>query len=80
MPVSDSIAFSERRIAYTRCARMSNSRKQGGGQSLNNIVAKGPDCYINNMAGVLVKFIDRCHAVIGDINKMYNAVNLVPED
>ena len=32
------------------------SRPQGGGPSLNQILAKGPDRFINNLAGVIVGF------------------------
>ena len=32
------------------------SRSQGGAPSLNNILAKGPDRFLNNLAGVIVGF------------------------
>ena len=32
------------------------SRPQGCGPSLNAILAKGPDRYINNLAGVIIRF------------------------
>ena len=32
------------------------SRAQGGGPSLNQILAKGPDRYLNNLSGVIICF------------------------
>ena len=56
------------------------SRPQGGGPSLNQILAKGPDRYLNNLAAVILCF--RCGRVAakGDVKKMYNCVELVEED
>ena len=56
------------------------SRAQGGAPSLNQILAKGPDRYINNLAGVIINFRNGRVAVKGDVKKMYNAVKLVEED
>ena len=56
------------------------SRMQGGGPSLNQILAKGPDRYLNNLAGVIINFRDGRVAAKGDVRKMYNAVRLIPED
>ena len=56
------------------------SRAQGGGPSLNQILAKGPDRFINNLAGVIINFRNGRVAAKGDVKKMYNAVRLIPED
>ena len=56
------------------------SRAQGGGPSLNQILAKGPDRYLNNLAGVIINFRDGRVAAKGDVRKMYNAVRLINED
>ena len=56
------------------------SRSQGGGPSLNAVLAKGPDRYINNLAGVIIRFRDGVFAVKGDVRKMHNCVALEEED
>ena len=56
------------------------SRSQGGGPSLNAILAKGPDRYLNNLAGVILNFRNGREAAKGDVSKMYNCVRLVEED
>ena len=56
------------------------SRPQGGGPSLNGILAKGPDRYLNNLATVIIRFRDGIEAAKGDVKKMYNSVQLAPED
>ena len=56
------------------------SRPQGGGPSLNQILAKGPDRYLNNLAGVIICFRHGRVACKGDVKKMYNGVRLEEED
>ena len=56
------------------------SRSQGGGPGLNKILAKGPDRFLNNLAGVILRFRNGVEAAKGDVSKMYNAVGLAPED
>ena len=56
------------------------SRPQGGGPSLNQILAKGPDKFLNNLAGVILNFRNGRVAAKGDIRKMYNCVKLVDAD
>ena len=56
------------------------SRQQGGGPSLNQVLAKGPDRFLNNLAGVLVNFRNGRVAAKGDVAKMYNCVKLSPRD
>ena len=56
------------------------SRAQGGGPSLNQILAKGPDKFLNNLSGVLVNFRNGRFAAKGDVKKMYNSVRLTEED
>ena len=56
------------------------SRPQGGGPSLNQLLAKGPDRYLNNLAGVIINFRNGREAAKGDVGKMYNCVFLTKED
>ena len=56
------------------------SRSQGGGPGLNQILAKGPDKFLNNLAGVITNFRNGRVAAKGDIRKMYNCVRLKKED
>ena len=56
------------------------SRAQGGGPSLNKILAKGPDRFLNNLAGVILRFRNGIVGIKADVKKMYNAVLLVEED
>ena len=56
------------------------SRVQGGGPSLNQLVAKGPDRFLNNLGGVFICFRYGRRAAKGDIRKMYNRVLLEEED
>ena len=56
------------------------SRPQGGGPSLNELLAKGPDCYLNNLVSVLIGFRDGRYAAKGDVKKMFNAIKLVESD
>ena len=45
------------------------SRARGGGPSLNKVLAKGPDRFINNLAAVIVRFRNGVVAVKGDVKK-----------
>ena len=56
------------------------SRQQEGGPSLNQLLAKGPDRYLNNLAEVITKFRAGRNAAQGDIMKMFNAVELEYRD
>ena len=56
------------------------SRPQGGGPSLNAVLAKGPDCFLNNLASVIIRFRDGVIGIKGDVAKMYNSVLLERED
>ena len=56
------------------------SRPQGDGTSLNQILANGTDCFLNNLASVLIRFRNGIVAVKGDVSKMYNSMHLSRED
>ena len=56
------------------------SRQQEGGPSLNQLLAKGPDRYLNNLAEVITKFRAGRNAALGDIKKMFNVVELEYKD
>ena len=62
------------------CIVFDASRSQGGGPSMNAILAKGPDRYLNNLAGVILSFRNGREAAKGDVSKMYNCVKLSDED
>ena len=52
-----------------------NSSASYMGSSLNDFLAKGPDC-LNNILGVLMRFRQDFVGLIGDIKKMYNSVDI----
>ena len=56
------------------------SRPQGGGPSLNKVLAKGSDRFLNNLAEVILRFRNGVVAVKGDVTKMYNCISLERED
>ena len=47
------------------------------GQVLNDFWAKGPDL-LNNPLGIVMRFREEAHAIVGDIKKMYHSVKLKP--
>ena len=53
-----------------------NSSQKYKGVSLNSCLAKGPDCFNNNLLGMLIRFRENSTILIGDIRKMYNTVHL----
>ena len=56
------------------------SRRQEGGPSLNQLLAKGPDRHLNNLAAVVTKFQAGHYAAQGDVKKMFHAVKLSYDD
>ena len=53
-----------------------NSSKVFQGRSLNDYWAKGPDNFINNLLGCLIRFRENFIGFIGDIKKMYNSIHI----
>ena len=53
-----------------------NSSQVFAGVSLNSCLAKGPDCYMNNQIGILLRWREQAVAIVGDIRKMFNSVHL----
>lgn len=53
-----------------------NSSQKCDGVSLNGVLAKGPDCYMNNLLGLLLRWREENVAVVGDIRKMFHSVKL----
>lgn len=53
-----------------------NSSQTCGGVSLNSALAKGPDSYMNNLLGLLLRWRENSVAVVGDIRKMFHSVKL----
>ncbi len=50
-----------------------NSSQKYKGQSLNDLLMKGPDV-LNSIRAVLLKFRQGSYAALGDVRKMYNSV------
>lgn len=59
----------------TPCRIVFNSSANFRGHILNDYYAKGPDM-LNNLLGVLVRFRERAVAMIGDIGKMFHAIDI----
>ena len=53
-----------------------NSSQLFQGVSLNGCLAKGPDAYINNILGVILRWREQQVALVGDIRKMYNSIHI----
>ena len=53
-----------------------NSSQTYQGVSLNSALAKGPDSYINSLLGILLRWREDYHVIVGDIRKMYNSVHV----
>jgi hypothetical protein len=53
-----------------------NSSQKCKGTSLNAALAKGPDGYMNNLLGLLLRWREEQTAVVGDIRKMFHSVFL----
>ena len=53
-----------------------NSSQMFKGISLNSVLAKGPDAYLNNLLGLLLRWREGAVAVVGDIKKMFHSVHL----
>ena len=53
-----------------------NSSQEYQGISLNEALYKGPDAYMNNLLGLLLRWREEKVAIVGDIKKMYNSVHL----
>ena len=55
-----------------------NSSQVCQGMSLNSCLAKGPDCYMNNLIGILLRWREEQVALVGDIRKMFHSIHLKP--
>ena len=53
-----------------------NSSQVCQGMSLNSVL--GPDCYINNLIGILLRWREEQVALVGDIRKMFLSIHLKP--
>ena len=53
-----------------------NSSQVYRGVSLNSCLAKGPDNYMNNLIGILLRWREEAVELVGDIKKMFNSVHL----
>ena len=59
----------------TPCRIVFNSSANFRGHILNKCYAKGPDI-LKNLLGVLLRFRDRAVAMVGDIGKMFHAIDI----
>lgn len=55
-----------------------NSSQKFQGVSLNSFLAKGPDNYLNNLLGILLRWREKETVLVSDIRKMYNSVYISP--
>ena len=53
-----------------------NSSQKCRSVSLNSALAKGPDGYMNNLLGLLLRWREEPIAIVGDIRKMFHSVHL----
>lgn len=51
-----------------------NSSQKFHGMSLNSFLAKGPDSYLNNLLGILLRWREEKVVMVSDIRKMYNSI------
>ena len=57
------------------CRIVFNSSANFRGHILNECYAKGPDM-LNNLLGVLLRFRERAAAMVGDIGKLFHAIDI----
>ena len=55
-----------------------NSSQVCQGRSLNSCLAKGPDSYMNNRIGILLRGREEQVALVGDIRKMFHSIHSKP--
>ena len=60
----------------TPVRRVFNPTQLFQGVSLNGCLAKGPDAYINNILGVILRWREQQVALVGNIRKMYNSIHI----
>ena len=70
------LAVKSPKSASTPVRIVFNSSQLYKGMSLNNCLAKGPDCYSNCILGLLLKWRENAIAVVADIKKMYHSIML----
>ena len=63
----------------TPCRIVFNSSANFSGYVLNDYLAKGSNI-LNNLLGVLLRFREEKIGIIGDISKMYHAINITAFD
>jgi len=57
-----------------------NSSHTCKGISLNSCLAKGPDCYMNCMIDILIRWREYPGVILGDISKMFHAIAITEPD
>ena len=63
----------------SKCRVVFDCAAQYKGVSLNDVILQGPN-FMNNLAGVLIRFRKEPVAVIGDIKMMFHQCFVLPED
>ena len=70
------LAVSSPKSASTPIRIVFNSSESYNGISLNSCLAKGPDNYLNNILGILLKWRENLVAMVADIRKMFHSIYL----
>ena len=70
------LAVSNPKSNSTPVRMVFNSSQVCQGVSLNSALAKGPDAYLNNLLGLLLRWREERIAIVGDIRKMFNSVHI----
>ena len=70
------LAVSNPKSTSTPVRIVFNSSQTHNGISLNSCLAKGPDNYLNNILGLLLKWRENRIAMVADIKKMFHSIHL----
>lgn len=74
------LAVTNPKSASTPVRLVFNSSQKCSGISLNDALAKGPDCYLNNLLGVLLRWREGAAVLVGDIRKMFHTVRITEQE
>ena len=70
------LAVTSPKSASTPIRIVFNSSESHNGISLNSCLAKGPDSYLNNILGLLLRWRENLVAMVADIRKMFHSIYL----
>ncbi|XP_067949746.1 uncharacterized protein [Watersipora subatra] len=74
------LAVENQKSLSTPVSIVFNSSQKFQGQSLNDALAKGPDCYLTNLMGILLRWREKPAVMIGDVRKMFNSIKITKEE